>query len=71
MIVYKFQHCNVHTSYFILVRNGVRMFGAVPPTKLDAIIPPVADFPARHIGPRKHDARSVVQYLCILVVYTY
>ena len=41
------------------------MFGAVPPTKLDAIIPPVADFPARHIGPRKHDARSVVQYLCI------
>ena len=26
-------------------------------TKLDQIVPLTVDFPARHIGPRKHDAR--------------
>ena len=26
-------------------------------SKLDEIVPLTVDFPARHIGPRKHDAR--------------
>ena len=29
-------------------------------SKLDEIVPVTVDFPARHIGPRKHDARYLV-----------
>ena len=29
-------------------------------SKLDEIVPLTVDFPARHIGPRKHDARYLV-----------
>jgi len=32
-------------------------------TKLDEMVPVVVDFPARHIGPRKHDARSMLKQL--------
>ena len=32
-------------------------------TKLDEILPEVADFPARHIGPRKHDAKAMLAEL--------
>ena len=32
-------------------------------TKLDEIVPMTADFPARHIGPRKHDARTMLKQL--------
>jgi len=31
--------------------------------KLDVIMPPVEDFPARHIGPRKHDVRNMLKQL--------
>ena len=60
---------NICLTFFplSLVREGVRMLGTIPPTKLDEIIPPVADFPARHIGPRKHDARQVL--ICLFVYF--
>ena len=32
-------------------------------SKLDEIVPLTVDFPARHIGPRKHDARYLVLML--------
>jgi len=32
-------------------------------TKLDTIMPITADFPARHIGPRKHDVRSMLKQM--------
>jgi hypothetical protein len=32
-------------------------------SKLDEILPEVADFPARHIGPRKHDAKAMLAEL--------
>jgi len=32
-------------------------------TKLDTIIPATVDFPARHIGPRKHDVRGMLKQL--------
>ena len=34
-------------------------------SKLDQIVPITADFPARHIGPRKHDARYRVTILSL------
>ena len=37
--------------------------GAVALTKLDEFLPEVADFPARHIGPRKHDAAAMLETL--------
>ena len=42
---------------FNLVQNGVRLLATLPPGKLDQIMPATVDFPARHIGPRKHDVR--------------
>ncbi len=30
-------------------------------SKLDDILPKVADFPARHIGPRRHDAKEMLR----------
>lgn len=32
-------------------------------SKLDTILPPTEDFPARHIGPRKHDVRGMLKTL--------
>jgi len=32
-------------------------------TKLETIMPPTVDFPARHIGPRKHDVRNMLKQL--------
>ena len=29
--------------------------------KLDELLPPVFDFPGRHIGPRKHEAREMLK----------
>jgi len=34
-----------------------------PPTRLDEFLPEIADFPARHIGPRKHDATAMLEEL--------
>ena len=32
-------------------------------SKLDEMVPITVDFPARHIGPRKHDARAMLKQL--------
>ena len=32
-------------------------------SKLDTIMPVTVDFPARHIGPRKHDVRSMLKQM--------
>ena len=32
-------------------------------SKLEEMVPVTADFPARHIGPRKHDARTMLKQL--------
>jgi len=42
---------------------GVRLMATMPTNKLDAILPPTVDFPARHIGPRKHDVRAMLKPL--------
>jgi len=47
----------------LTVRQGVRCLASMPSNKLDAIVPAVADFPARHIGPRKHDVRTMLKQL--------
>ena len=44
-----------HISGAVLVR--------LASTKLDEIVPVTVDFPARHIGPRKHDARAMLKQL--------
>jgi len=43
-----------------LQKLGVRL---VSTNKLDAILPATVDFPARHIGPRKHDVRGMLKQL--------
>ena len=48
---------NPYIQQSFLVKNGVRLMATIPSGKLDQIIPPTVDFPARHIGPRKHDVR--------------
>jgi hypothetical protein len=40
-------------------------------SRLNELFPPTVDYPARHIGPRKHDARlvfhgSLLQFVCTL-----
>ena len=42
-----------------------------PPTKLDEFLPEIADFPARHIGPRKHDATAMLEELGYKVKLTF
>jgi hypothetical protein len=45
---------------------GMTAVESLTPTvvsKLDEILPEVADFPARHIGPRKHDAKAMLAEL--------
>ena len=41
----------------------VRLSSTGGGSKLEQIVPVVADFPARHIGPRKHDARTMLKQL--------
>ena len=36
---------------------------AVLPSKLDKLLPQVEDFPSRHIGPRRHDAKDMLRIL--------
>jgi len=45
------------------IENGVRLMSGVTGSKLDEILPHTVDFPARHIGPRKHDVRSMLKQL--------
>ena len=46
------------------IRTSVLRLNATPTTSvLDEIVPEVADFPARHIGPRKHDAKVMLAEL--------
>ncbi len=40
----------------------------IPSGKLDQIIPPTVDFPARHIGPRKHDVRYYFDLLFVALI---
>ena len=44
-------------------RRGHQLLVRLASTKLEEIVPVVADFPARHIGPRKHDARTMLKQL--------
>jgi hypothetical protein len=52
-----------------LVQGGVRLGGrgrglhisaAAFGSKLDELLPRVVDFPSRHIGPRKHEAKQML-----------
>jgi len=51
------------------IRTSVLRLSAAPTTSmtatsvLDEIVPEIADFPARHIGPRKHDAKVMLAEL--------
>uniref|UniRef100_A0A0K2TMQ3 Glycine cleavage system P protein n=1 Tax=Lepeophtheirus salmonis TaxID=72036 RepID=A0A0K2TMQ3_LEPSM len=36
---------------------------SIPPHRLDVLFPPTADFPARHIGPRKSEAKEMLEFI--------
>ena len=45
-------------------RNSRSVFSAsVLSSKLDKLLPQVEDFPSRHIGPRRHDAKDMLRIL--------
>ena len=48
-----------------LVHRGIRLsaLGSSPAqkSKLDELFWPVVDFPSRHIGPRKHEAKDMLR----------
>ena len=52
-----------------LVKRGAQSsviptrYASTNQSKLDTIMPVTVDFPARHIGPRKHDVRSMLKQL--------
>jgi hypothetical protein len=45
------------------IRTSALRLTAVTTSNLDEILPEIADFPARHIGPRKHDAKIMLAEL--------
>ena len=53
------------------IQTAVLRLAAVEstPSKLDEILPEIVDFPARHIGPRKHEAKMMLAELGYEVLY--
>jgi hypothetical protein len=52
----------------ILVKRGLqvttaRLEAEAPSSKLDELFARVEDFPAHHIGPRRHEAKAMLQEL--------